>query len=221
MAGKDYIPSKDKDRAVWLGNFSEKITMYAQLWNVPAGATDDVSTKTGKFITAYKVVEDPRHTPVDVAKKNEAEDEAIEAARKFYMHYIVGNDLVTNAQRIDCRLPVYDDTRTPADVPDFFPMLNEFLHPAVGEVKLYTVDSKYQKKAKPEHVYSVEVRYAVRAEKVELVEELDQSDFTTKTWIVLNLGDKMVGKYLTVFFRYANTRGQKGPWSPVYHIMIS
>jgi hypothetical protein len=221
MRGKDYIPRKEKELVVWLKNFSQKITIYAQLWNVPLSATDDVNTKTGKFDTALTVAEDPRHSSVDISKKNTAKDEATDAARSFYMQYIVGNKSVTEDQRIDCGLPVYDDTRTPADIPDFFPMLEDFSHPAVGQVKLNTVDSKEKKKTKPKSVQGVEVRSAVRAEKLEFVEEMDRSDFTTKTYIVLDLGDKMVGKFLTFFFRYENTRGQKGPWSPVYHIMIS
>jgi hypothetical protein len=63
------------------------------------------------------VAKDPRHSPVDIAKKNAAEEEAVEEARKLYKHYIVGNDKVTNPQRVDCRLPVYDKIPTHVVLP--------------------------------------------------------------------------------------------------------
>jgi hypothetical protein len=215
------MPTKDKDLLAWMKNFLKVVLMYLAKWKVAATEVDDMNDKIGRFETAMDVVESKLHTQQDVDKKNIVKKEAKDAVRLFVNYHINGNPNVTTDQRRVCGLTVYDDTKTPADVPDFFPMLDEFLHPAIGEVKLCTVDSKYQKKSKPEHVYGMEVRYAVRAEKVEFVEELDRSEVVTKTWIVLNLGDRMVGKYLTVVFRYVNTWGQKGPYSPVYHIMIA
>jgi hypothetical protein len=215
------MPDREKDLLAWMKNFLVMVLSFLAKWKVAATEADDMNDKIGRFETAMDVVESKLHTQQDVAKKNIAKREAKGSVRYFVNYHINGNPNVTTDQRIVCGLTVYDHTKTPADVLEIFPMLDEFSHPAIGRVKFKMVDSKHRKKAKPDHVHGTEMKYTVRAEKVDNPKHMEHSEFTAKMTATLQFDVELVGKYISVVFRFVNTRGQKGPWSPVYHIMIS
>jgi hypothetical protein len=221
MRTQDYIPRSEDERASWLSNFAEKGTTYASLWDVPLDAFNALNTKTGKYIAALKVAKDPRHSPVDIAKKNAAEEEAVEEARKLYKHYIVGNDKVTDDQRIDCRLPVYDTDLTPSDTPTSTPEKKRIDHPTEGQVRIWIQDSITGLSLKPDGVHGWEARLKVCAERILHRDQMDQSMFVTHNPMVLQFDDYQLGMILSITFRYENTRGVKGPWSEIYYIIIS
>jgi hypothetical protein len=218
---QDYIPRSEDERASWLSNFSEKGTTYAPLWDVPLDAFSALNTKTGKYIAALKVAKDPRHSQVDIAKKDEAEAEAIEEARKVYKHYIVGNDKVTNPQRVDCRLPVYDKIPTHVVLPYTYPALKELIQKIKACIEVHAVDSESGKKSKAAYVQGVEVAFWIGPNRVEHIRELLRSLFVMHLSFSIQLTDDDSTQYLSFAMRYENKRGEKGPWSPIYYVVIS
>jgi hypothetical protein len=217
----NYIPRGDEEFYDWSGNFRSYVLIYQSMWELPSGATAEINTAIGDYRTAYQTVLDVNHTTQDIEKKNEARAVAETAVRGFVNYHVNGNPKVTDDQRKVCGLPIYDRTMTPSPVPDMFPVGTEVSQPAKARIKIKTVDSKLKKKAKPPGVHGIELAYVVGPKPAEHVREMTHSLFSTRTTIVVQLTDEESAEYFSFFMRYENTRGEKGPWSPVYHVVVS
>jgi hypothetical protein len=218
---KDYLPHGDVPFLEWVTNFIIYVLMYLVKWGLPAGCADRLNELLGKYKLALEVAHDARHTTQDIEKKNEAKEELMAEVRQFVGRHISYNKLITNDERKVCRLPIYDDTRTPSPIPDFFPMLEKILQKAKARIEVWTVDSKYRKKAKPAYVHGIEIVYLVSREKAQYIRELTHSMFTTRSSFIIQLTDEESTEYFSFAMRYENSRGEKGPWSEIYHIVIS
>jgi hypothetical protein len=218
---KDYLPHGDVPFYEWVKNFVIYLLMYLVKWGLPAGCADKLNELLGKYKLALETAHDARHTTQDIEKKNEAKEELMTEVRQFVGMHIAYNKNITNDERKVCGLPIYDNTWTPTKIPDTFPLLDEFLHPAPARIVLKMRDSKTKKAAKPDEVHGTEIRFTVREVQVYDVEDMEQSGFVTRMKALFQFTGKQVRMYFSFCMRYENSRGEKGPWSPVYHIVIS
>jgi hypothetical protein len=215
------MPRKDKDLLAWMKNFLKVVLMYLAKWKVAAIEADDMNDKIGRFETAMDVVESKLHTQQDVDKKNIVKKEAVDAVRLFVNYHINGNPNVTFDQRRVCGLTVHDKIPTRAPLPHTFPVLKELIQRIKACIEIQAVDSESGKKSKPDHVQGVEVIFWIGPKPAEHIRELLRSLYMTHMSFSIQLTDDESTQYFSFSMRYENTRGEKGPWSPIYHVVIS
>jgi hypothetical protein len=110
--------------------------------------------------------------------------------------------------------------KPPLPPPKTIPTL-EFEHPGTGVVEVHFHDKEAENKAKPRGVHGVELLYGFLDHAPASRDELTRSAFDTRTPYVFEFGLEDVGKSLYIAARWENTRGEKGHWSDVYHVLVS
>jgi hypothetical protein len=217
----DYFPRGDAPFLVWVKNFITSVLLYLIKWGLPPDCLDRMKILLKQYDDALEVAHDARHNSQDIAKKNEAKDALEAEVRHFVGMYIAYNKLVTDDERVVCRLPIRDKHLTPAANPTSCPVLWKVDHPAQGRIRIWIHDSVTGRSTKPDKVHGYEIRYKVSHVRVEHWSELDQSTFATRSPAMLQFDDYQLGQIVSFSMRYENTRGVKGPWSEIYYVIIS
>jgi hypothetical protein len=128
--------------------------------------------------------------------------------------------LVTNLDLESMGLPVRPDgTRTPAPVADRPPLV-EVSTPLIGSLRIDYYDDADRKRAKPRGQHGAEGCWVISDEPVESLGKLSQSTFDTKTPLFLEFDREDRGKRVYLAMRWENTRGEKGPFSPIVSAVI-
>lgn len=123
----DFIPREEGDFFGWQDNHINVIVANNASWGViPAEVTALQALQTD-YVNAYNIGS-KEHKLTRTSGQRQAFQDAeaayIAGIRKFYGKWIAKNDLVTNAQRIDMGVTVYDTTRTPVQPVDFAPTVS-------------------------------------------------------------------------------------------------
>jgi hypothetical protein len=117
--------------------------------------------------------------------------------------------------------PRFDGTREQAPVETEAPGVTlSIAFPSTVTAKFFNVLTG--KRGKPAGQHGVEARWVIFDTPREFVhyDDMPHSLFDTRSPFVLALDDHNRGKYLYIAFRWENTRGEKGPFSQIYGIMI-
>jgi hypothetical protein len=132
-----------------------------------------------------------------------------------------GSQFVTNNDLVAMGMPRRPEGgRSPVPPPKTVPTL-EFDHPGTGVVEVHFRDKEVENKAKPRGVHGVELLYGLLDHQPVSIDELTRSAFDTHTPCRLVLGFENVGKTLYIAARWESTRGDKGIWSDIYHVLVS
>jgi hypothetical protein len=219
----DFIPHPDAKFHSWQGNLVGKIDPVAGALGIPEAAMTALHTKKARWDAAYKKADDPAtRTKAAVMEKKKARKDYQAYLRDFNNIYLLHNPGLTDADREDFGLPVHKTTRTPAPVAKTYPigradtsMLRRIIiHFANQDT------SEETSKAKPPGQHGAEIRWALSETPVIDVAELTHSSFDTHTPFTLEFQGHERGKTLYFALCWENTRGEKGPYSPIENAII-
>jgi hypothetical protein len=220
METKKMIPSKDTDFHI----LQRRLRTLADANIVPWGLDQDWMTDTfdpaadhwdGKY-AAY--IDPQTRTPLITAEKT--------AARKAYEPHVClllkglrYNTRLNEDQRLELGLTDYDASHTPPSALHSWPVA--VITPVgPGLLRMDCHDSETGKKAKPYHVHGYEIRKGILPEPPKSVEEIQHSEFATRTPCFLEFDQSLRGQTVYFCLRWEDTRGQKGPWSEILNAII-
>jgi hypothetical protein len=213
------------NRTVMFLTSSENRTRLGFVATHPNGAWLD-----GTFLPAYMVYtsaysswRDPStRTPIIVRDLEDAE-KAIRLLYKVLREILSAAPYVSNSDLLAMALPERSgDSRKPAPVARVYPVivaLTTMLRHLI--FNFFTMDSENKpRKHKPDGQHGVEVCWVISSAPVVNTDDLVHSAFSTTTELDLPFTGDDRGK--TVYFaaRWENTRGEKGPWSPIESAII-
>ena len=114
------------------------------------------------------------------------------------------------------------DPKRPAPVATVFPVITvATLLVRHLLFSFFTLDPENRpRKHKPDGQHGVELCWIISAVPVVNIEQLLHSAFTTTTDLDLAFTGEDCGKIVYFAARWENTRGEKGPWSPIESAMI-
>jgi hypothetical protein len=75
-------------------------------------------------------------------------------------------------------------------------------------------------KAKLKDQHGVEIASVIADSKPLEIDDLNRSSFDTHTPMILSFKESERGKTLWYAARWENTRGEKGPWSEIFSVVI-
>lgn len=173
------------------------------------------------FINAYQAWANPaQRTPVKTATLIDAEEAFKPVYRQLYTGFLKTNPLITDADLVAMGLPQRSSGgNTPVKIPGTVPGAT-IRFPADGIVEVQLRDEGENGHAKPDGVHGAECRSAILDTPPKNWNELTDSSFFTRTTFRLEFNLDKQGKRLYLVFRWENTRGQKGPWSKIYSVII-
>jgi hypothetical protein len=220
---KDYVPSNKDEFNLWQKNLMQKlddITLHDK-WNIPQPAYLHIQSLRGTWESAYEATALPHNcTPVLIAVRNDARMRYESELRKFIKAYLTFNPMVLDSDRIAMSLPVHKKTRTNSPVAGKYP--DHTLDPSVlRRITINFFDSEHgTRKGKPEGQYCAEVGWIISDVRPTKLKELVNSTIDTSSPVTLEFDEDQRGKSVYFALRWENTRGKKGPWSPIFRAIV-
>jgi hypothetical protein len=218
---RNYIPNKDREFLVWISNLLQYLMARVTKFKYPQDDYDLLDGERNTYAQKLDVSESPAtRTPVNVKSKNIAKRVLEKHIRKSVKSYLIDNPLLTEDDLTMLGLPVHKTTRTPAPVagtaPDFDINSNTICHLIIH---FFEKDGDH-KKAKPAGQHGVEIRWMISDVPMVDANEFTHSSFDTHTPLDLEFSGHDRGKTVYLAARWENTRGLKGPWSPIQSTII-
>ncbi|EIP99713.1 hypothetical protein OpiT1DRAFT_04241 [Opitutaceae bacterium TAV1] len=216
----DYIPRTDESFHEWQLRLMTAIDNGATPWSLPAAAVTQLLGKQTFWNEAWAHASNPAtRTAANVLLKNEARKDFEAAIRAFVKSYLAYSPAVTDADRVNLGLPVHKTTHTPAPVPETSPRVR-ILMPEIRRLLLEFYDEEHPGGAKPFRVHGAEVIYSILDAPPASLAQLVRTAFDTRSPLTLDFEESERGKTVYFCLRWENTRGEKGPWSPIYSAII-
>ena len=170
---------------------------------------------------AYGVYIDPsKRTRRVVQEKNDARKGYEPALRTFIQGQLMHNPKVTDADRRNMGLPVYDRTPTPAAPPSTRPEL-EIDFSQIARHILRVRDSESKSAGKPAHVIGFEIWRRTGGSNEPAYEEMQLVEQATRSPHTLEYASAERSEIVWYALRWVNTRGEKGPWSEIVSAIIA
>lgn len=217
-----YIPSKEADLAAWADNFSALITAAPTTYGLIAGDATAIAAVVDPFLAAYAVITVPAtRTMVTVATKNDTKF-AMLAVVRSYAQRVVTNPGVDPGDKIALGLNLHGTPPTPVPPPVTIPLLALLGATPLNFTLRYSDEMTPDKRAKPFGAVRLDLFVKIdTTPKTDPDNSLYYSGFTKQpAFVAFAPGD--AGKVATLWGRWANRKGDVGPWSsPVSQIIPS
>jgi hypothetical protein len=224
MRRTDYIPSKDWDFLRWMVTLLKYLMSRVTKFKVPQEEYDLLEQEKNIFAQKLEVAtEPPTRTKVTIQEKNMAREVLKKHIRKFVKEYLIDNHLLTKADLELLGLPVHKTKPTPRPVAADFPWIRantNLLRHVSFDYGSFDPDTAEPVKAKPFGQHGVEFGWVISDTPIIDTKDLIHSSFDTHTPLTLEFEGHDRGKTLWYAARWENTRGLKGPWSPMENVII-
>jgi hypothetical protein len=187
--------------------------------NIPASELLTINMQITSMNDAYTIARDiDVRSKIDIAIRDTAIDIARETMRRVIFFYVVKNP---NANTVDyeaLRIPIPGSGhRLPA--PDSAPGIKNIVsHDLSVTIKFY--DASTGKRAKPDGVQSIEIIFKLGGEYPTDISDLTERLNATSSPASIRFAPSNEFEVLYVAFRWIGTRGDFGPWSEIYKVII-
>ena len=220
MAYKPYIPSKDAEFLIWAEKLMKTSAENYETWKV-APPEDVIGTTVAAFKQKLAKMSDPNHGKIDTFEKNETRFAAVKACRTYVQGFLAKNPNVSDAMREYMGLTVYDIEPTQVSKPLGQAMATiGFLGAGVLQLHIRHVDgTPMDSKAD----YGYKIHYGTFADsdpQPASGEDLNKSKFTRRKKEVFEFAPADVKKTAYFCIRYENSKGETGPWGPMFSSVI-
>jgi hypothetical protein len=221
MSVKDYLPQSDKGLLGWINKFLKYLMSRVTKFNFPQAEYDQLSQERDVYAQKLEVAtESATRTSVNIKEKNAAKKVLKTHIRLSVGEYLNRNHLLTDGDRDMLGLRVYKKTHTPAPVAETYPdfdidtrLLSHLI------IHFFEKDGDH-KRGKPAGQHGAEINWIISDVPMIDANEFTHSSFDTRTPLTLEFSGHDRGKTVYLAIRWENTRGLKGPWSPIQKAII-
>jgi len=215
---RDYIPRKDGDLVAWSANFASEVVGHIAAWGIPEQDAVDLQTATTNFALIYRKANSAARTSGLVTAKDTARKILVKMIRGL-VNFQLKNPIITDAERVDMKIPVYDKVRTSR--------FNIVTRPKitigildVRRLKVNFSDINSASKAKPHGIIGALVYYSVLDTPATSIADLKHSVLATRTPYRMEFDEKLRGKTVYIALCWQNGRGKTGPFSDIKSAII-
>jgi hypothetical protein len=219
----DYLPAKDRSFLAWVINFLKHLMGRIEQFGFPQALFQKLNEEKTDFAAKLEAAEEPAtRTQVTVLAKNAARKVLETDIRHAVAQFLNYNQVLTAADRDMLGLPIHKTTHTPSPVAKTYPVGRADTH-MLRRIIIHFADQhagEETSKAKPFGQHGAGIRWVISEVPVVNVEDLTHSSIDTRTPFTLEFQGHERGK--TVYFAlcWENTRGEKGPYSPIGRAII-
>ena len=214
MAIKQIIPRREGDFNAWTNHFADTLTQHADEYFLTDIEVKDLKRLHAAWDKDYAAA----ISASDIARaatetKNETRA-ALEQLERNIAKRIMADTRVSNSLQKEAGLPVHKKTRTPVPVPTTSPKGQIVATNRLEHSILVTDSQTPTKRSKPPGVIGCEVMLLISE-----TYSVNPADYSlvglwTRFPDVVTFTAKDAGKTAHYLFRWINTKGEKGPWSP-------
>lgn len=220
-----YIPAPDSAFALWLANFSAKITAAPTTYGLVSGDATAIAAVATPFATAFAVATDPAtRTSSTIATKDTARANAELTVRPYAVRISL-NPAVDDSDKVDVGVTVKITTPTPVPAPTVAPILS-LISQSFGTATLAYKTTGATNKAKPYGVIGVEIVQSIGTVFATDPEQCDWLAQVGKSPFPIAWANDDAGKKATYFARFRTRSGpagisQAGPWSGALNLIVT
>jgi hypothetical protein len=212
MRRKDFVPTADAAFNQWQIVLIAFLLANAQRLGLSADAIAALQVLQAAWQAAFAIAKDPAtRTKAAVAAKNAARTALEKALRAFVKEYISYNHSVSDADRENMGLPVYDSKPSPVPPPSTMPIGKVDF--SVHQRHLLHVSDASITSAKGENAHGFEVWCKKGGEVPSKDGDFAYAGFSSRSPFAIDYPMEMVGQTVYYRFRWVNARNQPGPWS--------
>ncbi len=216
----DYLPTQDAELVAWLTNF----VTYANANLVPLGLVAGDMTPITSNQTTFNTTFNANIAAQNAAQSAKAAKDTartnLETAVRTVVRKIQGTSTVTNAQRQSLGISERGTPRTPVGVPTSRPILSIDTSQRLQHTIAFMDETTPTSKAKPDGVMGCEIWAALVDPTGHNPPEFHYLALDTKTPYLAHFDGSDGGKTAQYMARWANTKGEQGPWSEVVSATI-
>lgn len=211
--GSSYIPAEDAKALAWLQTFSEGISADPNKYQLGSADAATIKLVVDAYAAGYADAVDPaQRTPLAVATKVDTKRVAIATCRQYAIQ-IKFNVGISDTDKMAIGVRPVNTARTPVTVPASSPLLN-VVGATPGSQTIRYVDSMLpNKRGKPFGASSLQLFVAVATDPVADPDAAQFYGAFTRNPIGVAFARADNGKTATYFARWADRKGQVGPWS--------
>jgi hypothetical protein len=188
-------------------------------FNIPQIELATLRTEVTAVNTFHAIASNKdKRSKIDVAKRNEAIDAAQLTARKVIDFYVVKSPNTTAVDYEVLRIPTSGPFH-PLPPPKHAPGIRHLESNSLG-VSIEFFDAESDRRAKPGGVQSIEVCIQLGGEMPAGPAEMSERKIFTSSPIHLQFDFEDELKIVYLVFRWVGTRGDYGPWSEIYRVVI-
>lgn len=215
------IPSQDEPAEQYMRQYAEIVAGNYASYFLSLADSAALTLATGNYTTAWNRYKNPITTgPLALTQKDETRN-AAEALVRLYSIQIKFNQAISTElkQALGIRQP--NPGRTPVDSPTTMPVLS-IVGALPGSQTLRFVDNTSPtRRAKPANASLMELWLAIGAEAASDRSTARSIGLFTKNPIGIAFEESDNQKIATYWGRWANRKGQYGPWSSAVSMTIA
>jgi hypothetical protein len=220
LMSNDYMPASEDG----FNDFQETLLPYlmqhSQAWGLTEPQIVPLTIEQTTYRNAWIAARDPAtRTPAAIKARQDAHKTYTKLLRNFVAAYLAHNPLVTDEDRINMGLTVHKTTHTPQPVPKTQPGVKITLV-SPGRVIVDFFDAANNHHAKARNTHGVEIGTTIRDTAPTTDDDFTKSVFDTHSPYTFDFDLSQRGKTLWIRLRWENNRGEKGPWSEIFSIII-
>ncbi|MDR0538006.1 MAG: hypothetical protein LBH04_08220 [Tannerellaceae bacterium] len=237
---RDIFPLAEAKFKVWSDHFIEDTVANGYKWNIP-GMTEgsgggggigrsivapnsvfaNLQSLQQDFNTKFEIATNPAtRTSPAIVEKNNAMTAYQKALRDFIGSYVARNPAITDGEREALGVPVHKTTHSTIHKPDYIPQ-GDIISISGSRVEVHYHDLNTDSSAKPYGMLGVVVAYGILGSHPGSPEELSHHELATRTPFTIQFDASNGGRTVYVSLCWQNARGERGPWSPIYSVIIS
>ncbi|MDR1216484.1 MAG: hypothetical protein LBK25_07370 [Treponema sp.] len=215
----DYIPRRDSVFVGWAKILLGYVQTRLVAFNIPDTIFQVLFALFTAFENAYNRTLDANKGPVDIAEKNRTRAAFEKALRSFIKAFLLYSPFVSDKDRDEMRIPIHDSTATPIPTPTTYPEYTiDTATP--GQLSVHFWDEASKRRGKPKGVHGAEIHWEMRENEPANEEDLNNSDFATRTPRLFSFTKDKQGKRVYFCLRWENGKGEKGPWGALVHAVV-
>jgi hypothetical protein len=216
--GLPYVPERDKDFRDWAAVFMAALTGKVPDWNIPAADFAALGALYSVWDTAWQAHLAQKRDSTCTQNKNDARKALEKAIRSFVKSWLINNPRLTNGDKVNLGLPVYDGVRTKSEPPTTRPEAT-FTYD-IRQITVKYKDAGAKKRGKPTGYHGVDILWSVLDHPPADIQELVCASSCTKSPAIFDFQEHDRKKSFYCCLRWENSANGKGPWSGIYEANI-
>ena len=209
----DFMPTGDAELVAWTTTFMT----YANgnLTALGLAATDmmGVSATQSGFSNAFNTSNAAQNAAKNAVAAKDAARALLEAQVRIVVRKLQGTASVTNAQRESLGITLRGQERSPIDAPTTRPVLQVDTSQRFRHSVAFADQNTLRSKAKPDGVSGCQIWVKIGGVPPVNVSEMTFLALDTRTPYTAEYDGDDAGKTAHYWGRWANTKGEPGPWS--------
>ena len=220
MRTSHYIPRKDADFNTWTAVFLLELQPHLPDWGFPEEEYEYLTALYDEFAKWHKMAQEPstRTGPVIVGKDT-ARGKLEKALQQDVKEFLTYNRKVSDSDREKLGLPVHKSLRTPAPVATNYPGV-KVDSSIIRRLMIYFVEGGHRTKARPHGQRGAIMQWIISDTPPANLTDLLHTSFITRPPFTLDFEEYNRGKTFYFSLCWENTRGKKGPFSPIISAII-